>query len=386
MADLTTKTFNEVVQDQAAAVQARASGLKDFSVGSILRAFAQAVASVAMWFQAIALQVLTLTRLSTSAGADADSWVADWAGPFEDGGEASFTRLAATWSTGELTLARFSTSGTALVPVGSTVETTDGSQRFVVALDEDHGDYDANLGGYVMGIGDASVDVPATSVTAGAASNVLAGTVTVITSPIVGVDTVENADAFVGGSDAETDEAMRVRWRRYVQGLREGTPAAVLAYVLALSPTVDAYLVENEELNGAERKGFFYVIADDGSGDPPPEFIATVSATVDAHRAAGIEGAAYAPEPVTITITGTVVDIADGADEDTVIEQVETALAQHILDLKIGDDVVFTRLYGVAYDAAPDLRKITLLLNGGTADVAVTSQEVADLTSVAVTG
>lgn len=386
MADITTKTFSEIVQTQAAAIQARAAGLKDFSVGSILRAFAQAVASVALWFQALVHQALALTRLATSEDADADSWVADWAGPFVEGGQASFARLPATTSTGFLTFARFSTSGTATIPVGSTVGTSDGSQRIVVALDTTHPYYDAGLGGYVLEVGDASREVPAASVSTGAAANVLAGTVTVITSPIPGIDTVTNEDDFVGGADQETTTAMRVRWRAYIQGLREGTPAAVLSYVLAISPTVDAVLVENEELNGAPRKGFFYIIADDGSGDPPPEFITTVSAVVDAHRAAGIEGAAYAPDPVAITITGTVVEIVAGADEDEVIALVEAALQAHISALKIGEDVVFTRLYGVAYDAAPDLRKITLLLNGATADITVGPQEVADFTSVAITG
>lgn len=387
MADPTTKTFRDLVQQGAASVQAGASGLIDFSIGSVARAIIQAVSAVALWLQGLILVVLSKTRLATSEDADADSWVADWGGPFEEGGAASFARQGATASVGALTFSRLSTTGSAVVTIGSTVETADGSQRFLVTLDSDNADYDADLGGYVMGVGDASIDVPAAAVSLGAASNVLAGTVTVITSPIVGVDMVTNGSDFAGGADAETTPAMRVRWRGYLQSLREATPEAVLYYVRALQPGVDAILVEYEEIGGTPRDAFFYVVADDGSGSPSDDFRDAVSSTIDMHRAAGIQYAAYKPMAVTVNLAGAIAQMTDDAVEDDIIEAVETAFATHIAALLIGEDVVFNRLYQIAYDAAFDLglRKINITLNAGTADVAIEQSEVAKLGTNTVT-
>lgn len=385
MADLNTKTFAQLVQQQAAAVQARASGLIDFSVGSVVRALVEAVTGVGLWLQAMVLKVLSMTRLATSEGADADSWVADFGGPFVEGGPAYFARLGATGSVGDLLFSRLSTSGTALVPLGATVQTADGSQRFVVTLDPESADYDEDLNGYVLGIGDASITVPAASVNLGQASNVLAGTVTVINSAIVGVDLVTNPAPFVGGADAETTEAMRVRFRQYLQSLREATPEAVKYYIRSIQAGISVELVENEEIDGTPRRGFFYVVVDDGTGDPDSGFLTEVSAAVDAHRAAGVEYAVYGPDPVAVTIAGAIVAISDDAEEDEVIALVEAALQAYVDGLGIGDDVVYNRLFQVAYDASPDLIQITLTLNGGTANLTVGAKEVADLVSVTVT-
>ncbi len=385
MALLNTKTFRQLVQQQAAAVQAYASGLIDLSVGSVLRAILQAVAAVGLWLQALVLRVLSLTRLATSVGEDADSWVADFGGPFVEGGVALFARLPAASSVGELTFARLSTTGTAVVPIGATVESADGSQRFVVTLDADSADYDADLGGYVLGVGDAEIDVPAASVNSGAAANALAGTVTVITSPIVGVDRVENADDFVGGADAESDAALRERFRSFLPSLREATPAALEYYIRAIQAGVDVRLVENEDPDGSPHVGSFYVIVDDGTGAPSVDFLNTVRTVVELHRAAGVLGSVFGPTPVVANIAVTMDDLADDADPDAVEALVATAVAAHISALGLGDDVVYNRLFQVVYDASPELLKASVTLNLGTADIVIADDEVAQLGTLAVT-
>ena len=61
--------------DVAAAVQAQASALINFSIGSVLLAITEACASVGLWLQWLILQVLALTRLATSTGTNVDTWV-----------------------------------------------------------------------------------------------------------------------------------------------------------------------------------------------------------------------------------------------------------------------------------------------------------------------
>jgi hypothetical protein len=251
MAAPTTKTFTQLVQGQAAAIQARAAGLLDFSVGAVLRALIEAVSGVVLWLQALILQVLALTRLATSpTDADADSFVADFFGPFADGTPATFSRLGFIGSQGSLTFARFSATGLAFVPVGSTVSTQDGAQRFIVLLDTNNASYRADLspgtgGAYAMPNGVGSVTVAAQALTPGAASNVTIGAANTITSAIAGVDTVTNPSAFTNGQDAETTPAFINRFRRQILALREATPATILSYIIGIRPGVTALNIEN---------------------------------------------------------------------------------------------------------------------------------------------
>ena len=122
MAAPQTKGFNDIVSGQAAAIQGSASGLVDFSVGSILRAIVEAMAQVVLWLQALILQLLATTRASTSVGADLDSWMADF-GP---------VRLGAKYASGVETFSRITATQPGLVPVGTTLATLDGTQQYVV--------------------------------------------------------------------------------------------------------------------------------------------------------------------------------------------------------------------------------------------------------------
>lgn len=379
MADPTTKTFPQLVQGIAAAVQSRASGLVDFTVGAIVRAISEATAGVVLWLQALILHVLAMTRLSTSEGADADSWVADFGGPFGDGVVASFARLPAAASVGEVTFLRLSTSGSALVPVGAQVQTADGTQSFVVTADATYLGYDAGLNGYAMDPGEATVDAPVRAVTSGSLGNVLPGTVTVITSPIPGVDKVSNDADFVGGADAEGDAAMRVRFRGYIQSLREATRAAILFHAMSVQAGLSLILVENFTQAGQVKRGFVYLVVDDGTGSPPQSLIDAVSANVEQHRAAGVEFAVYGATAkiVNVAMTLTYAAGSSPAQQEAAEAAAIAAVTAYLNSLPVGADLAFTRLYQVAFDASPTIVGVPVILaNGSNVDITTTLSEV----------
>ncbi|CQD73177.1 Uncharacterised protein [Yersinia enterocolitica] len=51
MASLNIKSFTDLVSDQVTAMQAKARGLVDLSIGSLLRALAESNAGIAQWIQ-----------------------------------------------------------------------------------------------------------------------------------------------------------------------------------------------------------------------------------------------------------------------------------------------------------------------------------------------
>ncbi|AOY90393.1 hypothetical protein BKK79_00040 [Cupriavidus sp. USMAA2-4] len=214
---ISTKDFTTLVREGVTAIQGYAGALVDLTIGSILRAFVEANAAVVIWLQGLILQVLAITRAATSSGADLDSWVGDF----------GVTRLMATYGTGHVTFARFTPTQQAVVPLGATVQTKDGTQQYTVVADTTNPAYSGTLGGYVLPAGTASVSVPVVAVTAGAAGNAVAGAVSVISGAIPGVDTVTNPAAFANGADAEKDAALRTRFIAYIRSLSKATKAAV---------------------------------------------------------------------------------------------------------------------------------------------------------------
>jgi len=122
---LSIKTFTQYVRDMSAAVQAATVQVLDLSIGSVLRAILEANASVALWLQVLIVDVMDASRAATARGVDLDSWVGDF----------SLQRLAATPAVGLAAFSRFSALGTAVVPVGTTIRTTDGGVSFKVVQD-----------------------------------------------------------------------------------------------------------------------------------------------------------------------------------------------------------------------------------------------------------
>lgn len=361
---LQTYRFSEIVSGIATATQAAASSLLDFGVGSILRALSQAVAGQLLWLQAIILQVLTLTRASTSVGPDLDTWCGDF----------GFTRLPARAATGQVTFSRFTATQQAVVPVGATVQTADGSQSFAVTVDTSNSAYNAGLGGYVILTNTPSVNVPVQASTGGSGGNVQAGTITIITSPITGVDTVTNTAAFLNGEDAEPDADFRSRFVLFLASLSKATKTAIASAILGVQQGLNYTITENENYNGTANQGYFYIVVDDGMGQASAELLNKVNAAVDPVRPFTSNFGVFAPALVTANVAMNVVP-APGYVEATVVGNVGVALTNFLNALKLGVSVPYTQIASVAY-GVPGVQNVTgVTLNGGTADLAANQKQ-----------
>ena len=355
-----TRTFSALVQTQAAAIQGRARSLIDFSVGSVLRANVESNSGVALWLQAWALRVLATTRAATSVGLDLDSWVNDF----------GVYRLGAQSSIGSVTYSRFSSSAQAIIPLGATVQTADGTQSFFVVLDPLNTSYNAGLGGYVIPAGVASLSVPVNAVTPGSAANAVAAFVNVITSTVLYVDTVTNAGAMAGGGDAESDLALRARFLQFIQSLRSATALAIGYAITSNRLGVTYTLTESLNVDGSAHLGYFYVVVDDGTGSPAATLVSSTFTAVNAVRAAGILFAVLAPTPVTVAVSMTLT-MAAGYDPVSTRARVGTAVSAFLQAIPLGQGVPYTKLAQLAYEASPGVTNVaSLLLNSAVLDIA----------------
>lgn len=368
------QTFQQILQNAATAVQGAARQLLDFTVGSILRAVMEATAALALWLQGIALQIASLTRFSTSTGADADSWAADF----------DFERLPAQPSTGPVTFASFTSTTQRLIPVGNFVQTDDGTQKFEVIPDETQPAYNASLGAYVMLVGVASISATVRAVTPSSGGNVAAGFIDTMSQTISGVDSVTNPGAFENGADAESDPAFKARFVLYIQSLSKATVAAIGAAIVSIQQGIVYSITENTNFSGSSDPGNFYIVVDDGSGNPPSDFLSSVANAVDAVRPIGSTFEVFGPTVVGATITMSLT-VATGYDLPTVDAAVTSALQSFLSSLTLGQTLPYTRLAQVAYDASPGVTNVTnVLLNGGTSDLTTTSQQVVRAAAITV--
>lgn len=342
MANLTTKTFGQLVSDQATVVQGSAAGLVDFSVGSILRAMAEATALVALWLQALAIQVLRMTRASTSAGVDLDSWVGDF----------GLTRAPAGYAAGDVTFARLTATTAASIPVGALVRSTDGSQTYAVIADPTNTAYNAGTSVYEMAIGVASLNVRVQAQSPGAGANAQPGAVNTIASTIIGIDTVTNALAFTGGASEETDAALRTRFVAYMASLSKATHGAVAYAINSAQAGLTFKIVDGMNPDGSAHPAFFYVVVDDGTGAPSTALIDEVAEAIDAVRAVGVSFSVFAPSIVSASITA-VVAVATGYEPATVTSAIRTAITDYVNGLGVGAPLRLTRIAQLAYDAVP---------------------------------
>ncbi len=356
---LSLQTFTSLVQNMAASVQSAATRLLDLSIGSAMRAVLEANASIALWMQWLIVQVLQTTRAATSNGPDLDSWMADM----------SLTRLPAVAASGSVTFARFTSTAPALIPAGALVRTADGSQTFVVTVDPANPAWTAASNGYTVAAGLAALTVPIMAQTPGGAGNVQSGAITLLASAIPGVDTVTNAAPLQNGLDAESDAALRSRFRNFVQSRSRATPLAVAYAVESIQQGLTYALQENVNTTGATRMGSFVVTVDDGSGSPSASLLATAATAIEAVRPVGSIFAVQPPTVMTANVS-LVLSVAPGAAKPPVVASVARALQSYVNSLPIGAPLPLTRLAQLAYGASPSVTNVAQLqINGASADL-----------------
>ena len=373
MANITTKDFSTIVSDMVTAIQGAAAVLVDLTIGSILRAVVEANAAVVLWLQGLILQLLAVTRAATSNTTDLDSWVADY----------GLTRIAAVAATGAVTFARFTPTLQATIPVGTLVQTADGTQQYQVIADVTQTAYNAGLGAYVIAAGVTSCSATVQALNAAAATNAAAGVISTLVQAISGVDTVTNPLGFTNGADAETDAALRVRFVNYIASLSKATKAAISYAITSIQPGVNFVLTENLTYAGAAQLDYFYVVVDDGSGSPPSSFITAVSNAIDAVRPIASTFGVYAPVVVTANV-GMTITTGSGYVHATVATEVQAAIQAYINALPIGQTLPYTQLAAVAYGVGGVTNVTGVTLNSGTADLTATQQQVIKAGTVTV--
>ena len=182
----------------------------DTTVGSVTRKIIDAVAS-AISDASLDSQLLTYQYdVDSKTGADLDSFVQLF----------GMSRFPAARSAGTVTFTRGSSTDVISIPINSQVATSDLSVTV------------QTLATVIMGIGDLSVSAPVQAVVAGPDGNVAAATLTQLETAVSEITSVTNVNALTGGTNQETDDQLRARWKATVFKSMAGTEQMFLGIAL----------------------------------------------------------------------------------------------------------------------------------------------------------
>ena len=213
----------------------------------------------------------------------------------------------------------------------------------------------------------------------GSSGNVSANTITVMTSPITGIDTVTNIAAFTNGADQESDSALKARFAAYILGLSRGDIFGLNASILGTDVTVQYALTEGYNLDGSYRPGYFFVVADDGSGNPPQSFLTAITNAVQAVRPLSIQAGVFPPTIIQANVSMQITT-APTYDHNTVIAQVAALVATNIDSLGLGNSLFWSQIAAWAYTVPGVTSVQNVQINGVYGDAAslITTQTTQD--------
>lgn len=306
--DIQYKTLDQLVQLQLNYISANAPTTLTLPLGPFITAICYATGLVALVIQRLGQLILKAARLSTSTGDDVDSFIADY----------GLSRLPGVKARGEVTFSTFSPATSSIfIPNGVLVQTSaKPAIQFQVVADTTQPAYSSSDGGYYLLAGSTSADTSVEALEIGSNANIGAGQINSIASSVSGIDTCVNGAAFTTGSDAETDEELRIKFIHYIQGLSKATPIAIASALDGLQSGLSYSIVEFNGPN-ATPNGVVEVHIDDGTGSAGP-LVAAASAAVGRVRPAGVRVDLTAASPLTLGICARV-DIDKAITPDILI-------------------------------------------------------------------
>ena len=223
------KTFQEILEDMQTRARTIFGNDVNLTDSSPLGKFVKLNALEMSYIWNMAEDVYNSVYLNTAEDQSLDNLVSFL----------SLKRKKATHSTGT---AVFYGETDAEIPEGFKIETV--SEEPVVFVTTESG---------LIGP-EGSVELNIKSEETGEYTNVSANTITEITNPMSGLDSVNNPDPTDGGQDRETNYALRERYRKSVSGPGGSTLASIRANILS-APGVRACNIEENDSFEVDSKG-----------------------------------------------------------------------------------------------------------------------------------
>jgi hypothetical protein len=249
------------------------------------------------------------------------------------------------------------------------IKTQDGSISFVVIIDLSNPAWQPAQNAYFLAPGIMSIGLPINATVPGLSGNVLSNTITILGSPVSGIDSINNMLPTSGGGDAETDPAFRIRFANFFAARSRATLDAI-GYAISLAGSDLKYVIqENVDAAGNIQFGNMLIIVDDGTGSLSDTLLSSLSLAIAAVRPVGASFSIQPPLILQVQISLSIV-LPSTLSVPATQSQLQPAIESYINSLPIGGTLSATRISQLAYWTVPQIINISnVVLNGQGADL-----------------
>lgn len=341
------KTQQELYDLFVTELQSQKPDLTDTEIGSIIDVLAGVFSTAVSEVSQITVDEFLKTFFDTANGPEITGGADDLERLAVDHFGSAFARPAAVKATGTVTFERPNVdAGDVTIPEGTVVKTVQNSQGTSVRFETES---EVEMTG-------TTINASVRAIVAGIAGNVQADKVTQIESTLTdSTITVNNASAFAGGAETESDAEYRETIRLLLETLKGGTLAAIEATALTVGgvelATAIEFLQYVKEWNvgGDVPVGDYFglprarVYIADSNGTASQSLIDDVTDAIETVRAAGVRvevlGATALSQDfiASITLNPAGPNYATLQTDTTLIED---AMRTYLQDLEIGEDFI----------------------------------------------
>jgi hypothetical protein len=168
---------------------------------------------------------------------------------------------------------------------GYQAQTVTGSVTFEVMADTTNPAYDPVSGTYRIPANVGQIFVKAQAVVVGSGGNVAANAISVMPSPLPGIDSVTNLFAFSNGTDKEVTPALIQRFQAFMSAQGSSNKPALLNALASVATNLQYSLLENVAVDGVTpQAGHFLAIVGDTTGLLTATTLTAVRTALDAAR------------------------------------------------------------------------------------------------------
>lgn len=310
---LDIRDFDQMVDDTCERIVDADVGIDNIGIGSVTRTLIEAITAELDIANFMAEEIYESKNVDTAEGEDLDNVVSIL----------GVTRMSATpcFGTVSFKVTEISDSN---IPIEkgqiiSTEQSADGTVYEFETIED-----------AVLVAGQLSVNVSVRSVTEGYVY-IPSRCLTIMNTPIIGIESVENSEPIIGGSEAESDESLRTRSKDALTKLGKGTSISIEETLKEIDGVIDAMVLDMNQGVGTSDA----VVTCDIM-PPTKEMEAKINAAIESVKASGIKIYVIHPDTILVDIN---VDTTGGSSTE-----IYNCISEYVLGLDIADSLILNQL------------------------------------------
>lgn len=194
--------------------------------------------------------------------------------------------------------------------------------------------------------------------------------ITVMNTPIIGIEYVINLSEFSGGTGEETDDELRERAKQALAGLGKGTSEAIRNALLNISGVIDAIVMDISRGVGTAD-----VVVITNEIPPTTALMNEINSIIGITKAAGIDVGVIYPTIKVQDISVTITDISGDILTQDNIDKAGNAIIGYCNSLSVGDILIVSQMERAIGNAINDI-DIDIVTTTPGANATPTSTEV----------